>query len=169
MHAKSIARPTWPSSHWISESTMSKLIEIDLKPDNQTLRQFGWIALVGFGFLGALAWFEWLIFAFGLGGARETVAGVFWGLAGLAVFFSLVFPKGNWPIYIGLTIIAFPIGFVLSYLIMGTLFYILIAPVGILFRLLGRDILKRRFEPEAETYWTEARSRRPREHYFKQF
>ena len=148
---------------------MSKLIEMNLRPDERTLRQFGWIALVGFGLLGTLAWFEWLIFSFGLGEARSAVAGTLWALGGLATLFSLVFPKGNLPIYVGLTIIAFPIGFVLSYVIMGTLFYVLITPVGILFKLTGRDVMKRRFDPEAETYWTEARSGRPREHYFKQF
>lgn len=148
---------------------MSKLIEIDLKPSKTTLRQFGWIALVGFGALGTLAWFELFIFSFGLGQAREAVAISFWGLAALATFFSLVFPSGNLPIYLGLTLVAFPIGFVLSYVIMGTLFYVLITPVGLFFKLTGRDAMHRRFDPEAKTYWFKARAQRPREHYFKQF
>ena len=148
---------------------MSKLIEIDLKPSKSTLRQFGWIALVGFGVLGALAWFELFIFSFGLGQARETVAMSFWGLAALATLFSLVFPSGNLPIYLGLTVVAFPIGFVLSYVIMGTLFYLLITPVGLFFKITGRDAMHRRFDPEAQTYWFQARAQRPREHYFKQF
>ena len=148
---------------------MSKLIEIDLKPNEETLRQFGWIALAGFGLLGGLAWLEWLIFSFGLGAARIPVAATFFGLAGLASFFSLVFPKGNLPIYVGLTIIAFPIGLVVSYLIMGSLFYLLITPVGLLFRLTGRDSMKRGFDSDLETYWTESRRNRPKEHYFKQF
>ena len=148
---------------------MSKLIEIDLKPSKSTLRQFGWIALFGFGALGALAWFELLIFSFGLGQAREIVAMSFWGLAVLATFFSLVYPNGNLPIYLGLTIVALPIGFVLSYVIMGTLFYLLITPVGLFFKVTGRDAMHRRFDPEAESYWFQARGQRPREHYFKQF
>jgi len=37
---------------------MSKMIEIDFRPDDRTLRQFGWIALVGFGFVAAIAWHE---------------------------------------------------------------------------------------------------------------
>ena len=49
---------------------MSKMIEINLSPDEKTLRQFGWIALGGFGFLAVIAWFEVLIFAFGYGLAR---------------------------------------------------------------------------------------------------
>ena len=148
---------------------MSKLIDLDLNPDEETLRQFGWIALVGFGFLAMLAWFEWLIFAFGLGSARPWVAGFFVFLAAWSVFFSLVFPRANRPIYVGLSVVAFPIGFVVAYVILGILFFVLITPLGLFFKIVGRDSLKRRFEPEASTYWETSRAGRPLESYFKQF
>jgi len=148
---------------------MSKMIELDFSPDERTLRQFGWIALVGFGFIAAIAWFEVLIFAFGLGAARPWVAGIAGGLGLLAAFFSLVWPKGNKPIFVGLSVITFPIGFVLSYVVMGFLFYVLIAPVAILFKLIGRDSMHRRYDPEAKTYWSEPRAQRPKADYFKQY
>lgn len=148
---------------------MSKMIEINLRPDATTLRHFGWIALVGFSFIATIAWFEVLIFAFGLGEGRPIVAGVFAALAGLSAFFSLVYPKANLPIYIGLTIVSYPIGFVLSYVIMGTLFYVLITPVALFFKLTGRDAMNRRFEPEAATYWSEPRPSRGNESYFRQY
>ena len=90
---------------------MSKLIDLNLSPDERTLRQFGWIALAGFGFLAVLAWQEWLIFAFGLGAWRGTVAGVFAGLGVAAALTSLVYPKANWGLYVGMTLVAYPIGF----------------------------------------------------------
>ena len=148
---------------------MSKLVELDLKPDDKTLKQFGWIALVGFGALAAMAWFEVLIFGFGLGDARLAVS---LGLAALAVISlvqSLVFPRANWPIYVALTLMAFPIGFVVSYIIMGTLFFLLITPIGLGMRLFGRDPMMRRFEPERESYWVESRRDRDKESYFRQF
>ena len=37
---------------------MSKLVEINFDPDTKTLRQFGVIALVGFGVLAVLAYYE---------------------------------------------------------------------------------------------------------------
>ena len=55
---------------------MANIIQIDLNPDTRTLRQFGWIALLGFGLLATLAWNEWLIFSFGLGEWKQTVASV---------------------------------------------------------------------------------------------
>ena len=148
---------------------MSKMIEINLRPDARTLRQFGFIALAGFGLVAACAWFEVLVFSFGLGTARTLVAGIFAGLAVMSALFSLVYPKANWPIYVGLTLLSYPIGFVLSYLIMGTLFYALITPIGLCFRLIGRDAMKRRFEPGLASYWTPAREQRDSESYFRQF
>ena len=148
---------------------MASVIDLNLKPEAKTLRQFGWIALVGFGFVAALAWYEKLIFSFGLGDARPIVAGGFAALAGISAFFSLVYPKANWPIYVGLAILTFPIGFVLSYLIMATLFYLIITPVGLLLRLTKTDPMNRKLLPEAETYWVDAGPPRPSESYFKQF
>ena len=148
---------------------MSKMIEINLRPDEKTLRQFGFIAFFGFGFVAAIAWYEALVFSFGLGEARPIVAGGFAGLGVLALLLGLVWPKANLPIYVGLTIVAYPIGFVLSYVIMGTLFFLLITPVGLFFKLTGRDPLHRRYEPELASYWIDSRPDRPKESYFKQF
>lgn len=148
---------------------MSKMIEIDWRPADRTLKQFGIIALFGFSFLAGIAWFEVLIFSFGLGESRPIVAGGFAALAGISAFFSLVAPRANLPIYVGLTVLAYPIGFVVSYVIMGLLFFGMITPLGLFFRLIGKDPLNRRFEPTATTYWSEPRPRRGKDSYFRQF
>ncbi len=148
---------------------MSKLIEINLRPDERTLRQFGFIALAGFALLALLAWQEWLLFRFGLGGARVPLALAFAALAGLALGCSLVYPKANRPLYVGLTLLALPIGLVVSSVIMAMLFYLVIAPIGFLLRGIGRDPLERRFVREADTYWVDARPARKNESYFRQF
>jgi hypothetical protein len=87
----------------------------------------------------------------------------------IALLFSLVAPKANRFIYIGLTLLSFPIGFVLSYLIMGTLFFVIIGPIAVLMRLFGRDAMCRHYEPEAPTYWSSARRPRDKESYFHQY
>ena len=148
---------------------MSKLVEIDLNPDAHTLRLFGFIALAAFGFLAAISWYEALAFSVGLGSNRPYVAGGFACLAVLSLLFSAVYPKANLPIYMGLTIVAYPIGLVLSYVIMATLFYLMIAPLGVVMRLMGKDPLEKRIDPEANTYWADGQSARPSESYFKQF
>ena len=148
---------------------MAKMIELNLEPDNSTLRNFGFIAIGGFGFIAAIAHYEVLIFAMGLGGAKPYVVSTFIGLAVYAGFFSLVFPKANLPVYLGLALISFPIGFVLSHFIMGFLFFGRITPTGLVMRLIGRDPLNRKFEPDAESYWLDSRPARDNESYFRQF
>ncbi len=97
------------------------------------------------------------------------VALVFIGLGLLAAFFSLVYPRANRGLYVAMAVIGAPIGFVVGYFIMAVLFYGMFAPLGGLFRLMGRDPLHRRFEPGSETYWADPRPARPRESYFRQF
>jgi hypothetical protein len=145
------------------------MIQINLRPDVRTLRQFGFIALAGFALLAVIAWYEALVFSFGLGAARPYVAGGFAAVAGLSLLLSLIYPRANLGLYLCLTVVAYPIGFVLSYVVMGTLFFIVITPMGLVMRLLGRDPMERRMLPDAESYWVEARAERPSESYFKQF
>lgn len=44
---------------------------------------------------------------------------------------------------------------VMNPLIMGVLFYGVITPMGALMRLLGKDLLRLKLDPEADSYWIE--------------
>ena len=148
---------------------MANTIDLNLRPDERSLRQFGFIALVGFGFVAAIAWYEVFVFSFGLGAAREPVAYGFAGLAAVSLLFSLVVPKAHLPLYLGITILTYPIGFVLSYVILGVIFYGVIAPIGLVMRAFGSDPMERRILPEADSYWEDAPAGRKRASYFKQY
>ena len=62
----------------------------------------------------------------------------------------------------------FPIGWTVSRVILAILFYGVFTPVGVLFRLLGRDALGLQPKPAADTYWTPRRTAEVRD-YFRQF
>jgi Saxitoxin biosynthesis operon protein SxtJ len=149
---------------------VSSFVDLNLNPPRRTLRQFGFAALVGFGLLAFLAWREKGIFAFGLGAARQPVAVALIALGVLSALFALVFPKGNLPVFLALTLITFPIGFVMSYVIMGVLFFFVFGSVALMMRILRRDPLKRGYDRAAPTYWTDPPpGDRPRDSYFRQF
>ena len=44
---------------------------------------------------------------------------------------------------------------IVSPLVMGVLFFITLAPIGLIMRLLGKDLLTLRFDPNASSYWVE--------------
>jgi hypothetical protein len=69
------------------------------------------------------------------------------GLAGLAL------PAIIRPVFVVLTAVTLPIGWLLSFVILGILYFGIFTPVALVFRLLGRDALTRRFRPDLDTYF----------------
>ncbi len=90
--------------------------------------------------------------------------------AGAAIALSgLVSLKLTKAIYVVMVAVTLPIGFVVSLMLMAIFYFGLITPVGLIFRLLGRDAMRRRFDPQATTYWLPHRQATKRERYFQQF
>ena len=130
------------------------MTKINLHPTNRQLRQFGFIALVAFGVLGVLVRWKGGLFAINFGENALWVSYLFWTLGAVSALLSLVFPQGNRFLFVVLTVISYPIGYVVSFVLMAIFFYVVMTSVAIVFRLIGRDVLKRKFAPEASTYWT---------------
>jgi len=145
------------------------LLEIDFRPDEDTLRKFGFIAVGGFGVLALAAYTESFAFSIGLGTLRIPLASALAVLGVASGVLSLVHPAANRLTYVGLSVIAFPIGFVVSHVALGIVFFGMITPVALLFRALGRDELRLRSPDTSSSYWSEAGPRPDSERYFRQF
>jgi hypothetical protein len=145
------------------------MLDINFHPTKKDLRGFGFAALVAFGLIGGLVYWKRGLFGFDFGGATETVSYVLWGLGLLSGFFSIALPAANRALYVALSVITYPIGFVVSHVVMAIIFFVIITPVGLLFRVLGRDPLHRKFDRSAESYWDPHVARKDKGSYFKQF
>ena len=66
------------------------MTNLNLNPEIRVLRQFGFFALFGFGFLAVIAHYEAFIFSFGLGAARANLVVVLGLMAGVSFLFSLI-------------------------------------------------------------------------------
>ena len=98
-------------------------------------------------FLGGLACWHCLV------RGHLVMAGVLAVLAVTVGPLGLIKPQAIRPIWVGCLLVTFPIGWVVSKVLLACLFYGLFTPVGLVFRLLGRDALARRYRPELATYW----------------
>jgi hypothetical protein len=146
------------------------LIEIDWKPDRRKLRGFGVICLVAFGAIGTWIYFREHIFGFDVAPPTAAKLGcVLWTLAGLCGLLGAAAPAALRPLYVALTAATLPIGYVLSHVMMGALFYLVVTPIGLVLRLMGRDAMCRRFEPKARTYWVRREAVTDMKRYYKQF
>jgi len=145
------------------------MVQIDFRPGPRVLRSFGFIAFAGFGLLGGVVYWKGGLFGLSFGEATGTICAVLWGLAVLAALLSLIAPAANRPLYVALVLVTYPIGYVLSYVLMGAVFYGVITPIGLIFRTLGRDPLYRRFDRQTDSYWVQHRPPDSVERYFRQF
>jgi hypothetical protein len=64
--------------------------------------------------------------------------------------------------------VSMPIGLVVSWLLLALLFYGMFTPVGLFFRLIGRDALCRRYRPDLDTYWAPKAGARDVRSYLRQ-
>ena len=142
------------------------MITIDWKPETSTLRQFGWIALGGFGLAGALL--AWRVGAFS-GSGRWLGSEFLWALAIICPLLALLKPTLLRFIYLPMMVVALPIGLVIGTLGLLLIFFLIFTPLAVWFRIRGRDILKRNPDPELGSYWVGHESDRGPESYYHQY
>lgn len=146
------------------------LLEIQWHPDRGQLRGFGLICVVVFVALGAWVRLAHTVFWLELG--PDTARGVaigFWMVAAGCGGLAAVAPTMLRPLYLLLTVIGLPIGFVIAHVVMAMVFFGLFTPIGLVFRLIGRDALERRLDRNASTYWVPRRPAASASRYFRQF
>lgn len=136
------------------------LIEIKGRPSGNELRWFGLIMLALFGTIGAVVLWR---------SGSMTAATVIWAVgAGLVVIYYSVRPF-RLPIYLAWMFAVYPIGWLLSNLLMGIIYFLLITPTGALMRLFRVDPLNRRLDRDADTYWVDLPQETKHSRYFSQF
>lgn len=137
------------------------LVSLNLKPSDKQLREFGEIALCMCNILGLF-----LMWTAGL----PVKAFVVFCIIGITVFIlSRISVRLVRPFYTALIMLTFPIGWVISHTIMAIFYYGVIGGIGLVFKLAGRDPLHRRYDPQADSYWTPYQHNRSLKHYFNQF
>jgi hypothetical protein len=136
-------------------------MKINWNPDNKELRKFGIISLIASALIALL-----LYVLKGLG--IQWAAAIF--VVGLIIFVSsLISLKVTRCIYLCLILVTMPIGLVVSFILMAIFYFLLLTPLGLLFRLMGRDTLGRKYDPNTNSYWIARRPPEKPDRYFHQF
>ena len=123
------------------------------------LRQFGFLCAVMFG---AAAF--WRLSA---GGADWMSISILL-LAAIAGLLGWLKPVWLRPVFVGWSIAAFPVGWVMSHLLLLCLFFGVFTPLGLLLRCLGKDALNLR-RRGAEGYWQQRAQERDLSRYLRQY
>ena len=146
------------------------LFEVNWKPPPKQLRGFGIACLVVFGAIGLWIYLKHGFFGFEFSPeTSNTSAYVLGSVAATAGILSAVAPQALRWLYVVLTVITLPIGFVISHVIMAIVFYLIFSPIGLLFRLINRDALKLKPDRDGTTYWVRREPVKDVKRYYRQF
>jgi hypothetical protein len=137
------------------------MIELNLNPSRKDLRIFAALQVPFFSLVSFLlsrngkidpdtAW--WII-----------------GSSAAAGIVGFVLPAAIRWIYVVWTAAVFPIGWVMSYVLLGGVFYLVVTPIGLIMRICGRDPMQRKFDSQAKTYWQPRTKVKSTDRYFRQF
>jgi hypothetical protein len=134
--------------------------DIPLKPSHKVLRQF---AAMWLGCFLALGGSEYFVRGHPMLGVALAAVAVLVGLPGLLRPALL-----RWLFVAGM-VVAFPIGWCVSTLLLGLLYFLVFTPVALIFRLRGRDWLGRQAAPERQSFWEPKHTPQDVRRYFRQF
>ena len=91
-------------------------------------------------------------------------------LAGSFSCLGIVFPIVLKPVYIVWMIFAVILGWFMTRVILSLLFYIIITPIGLFLRIIGKDLLDLKEQKNQKSYWNMRNSRKEQnQNYEKQF
>jgi hypothetical protein len=124
----------------------------DLKTGTPDLRKFGLL-------VGGVALLIGLLL---LLRHKTNYAYLFWPGA-ILIAFGAVWPRALKYPYIAWMTMAFALGFIMSHVILTLLFFLLVTPISLFARLIGKDFLNRKLDLQAATYWIprEAKAKTP--------
>lgn len=131
----------------------------NIKSEKKELRKFGITVGIVLGLLGGS--FLW---------RTKDYYFYFFILSTAFLFFALVLPALLKPIQKIWMTLAILIGWLVTRVILGVLFYLIITPIGLLARLFGKDFLDTKFDKDADSYWILRKALRfDKRNYEKQF
>jgi hypothetical protein len=113
------------------------------RTEAQEARRFGWMLPIVLGAIAALAYWR------GRRTAAEVLVGI--GVGGWAA--SVIVPALWLRFFKAWMKLAEALGFLMTRVLLSAFFFLILTPVGLVMRLIGRDSLNTAFRDGKPTYW----------------
>jgi hypothetical protein len=118
--------------------------KINWTPTKKDMLNFGMVILIGFGIIGALLYMK---------GKTNVAIGIWSGATAVFLLAALI-PSAANPFYVLWMGFGMVMGFIMSRIVLTLIFYVVLTPVALIFRLMNRDALRKKTRQES-TYWVE--------------
>ena len=126
----------------------------------KTLSEFSEVALFVFGMIAA---------PLSLWKGHANTAIAFWSVAVVVRILGWVRPMALKPLFLGLILLGWPIGWLVANALLAVVFFFVVTPLGFFLRRRRGDVVGRRFDRSASSYWVAISSKRDPRDYLRQF
>ena len=131
---------------------MSIIAEVKELPSGpQDVRKFAWTMGIAFVLLWAVLAYV-LPWAFD---AKVRDVSLLWQIGVALAAVGTVVPIVLKPLFYAWMTLALALGWVMTRVLLTIFFFLVLTPVGLVFRLIGRDALTRKLDRDRTTYWIE--------------
>jgi hypothetical protein len=115
---------------------------INWHPNNTQVRNFGLVSLVALPAAAGL-WSH--------GSLTAVACGL--AIAGLMTALGIAWPRGLRPLLVAVNVVAEPPALLVHDLVLLLAFFLVVVPMSLVFRLIGRDPLQLKIDRDARSYW----------------
>jgi Saxitoxin biosynthesis operon protein SxtJ len=98
-----------------------------------------------------------------------SVATITWIVGAVLAAMARIWLKFGSLLYSGWMLAAFPVGWTISHVILGITYFLVLTPIGLIMRMMGRDPMQRALDRSAKTYWIKHETPTDAFRYFQQF
>ena len=113
-----------------------------MKPQRNP-RRFGLVMAAALAVVGGIAWWR----------STETAHLYLWACAGLFLVLALAWPRALSPLERAWGLLAAGLGWLNLRILLTAAYILVFVPVGLVFKVIGKDPLDRRIDRSATTYW----------------
>ena len=115
----------------------------NIRRTQRDYRNFGLTMGIVFGVIGVVLFFK-----------TSGLYPWFWAIGSLFIILGLIFPVLLKPLYWPWMVFAVILGWFMTRLILAVLFYLVITPIGLITRILGKLSFDPRWRQETDSYWS---------------
>jgi hypothetical protein len=143
-----------------AKNIMSSHPNSPFNPTDRMLKQFSGMWILFFGAIAAWQQFRH---------ERQVLALVLALLAVTLGPLGIARPRAMRRVFVAWMALAFPIGWLVSKVVLAVMFYAVFTPMAWAFKLSGRDALQLKRQPDATTYWQTKPTTVDASRYLRQF
>ncbi len=140
--------------------------EVNWNPDTEEKRAFAKSLVIGFPIVAVV------FLVIGRISSGQWEAQIPMWLAGVGILAGIIFwiiPQIATPFYLLWYGIACSIGIVVSNVLLGVVFYVVVTGIGLIMRMIGRDPLRLKIDKNADTYWLDVEKIDDPTRYYRQY